>query len=40
MKEHIYKAKKLEALSQKIKIKLEEKSNLSIYQRFKKAFLS
>jgi hypothetical protein len=40
MKEYIYKAKKLEALSDKIKVKKEAKSKLSIFQKFKKALLS
>lgn len=36
MKEYIYKAKKLEALAQKIKLKMEKKKNLSFFQKIKK----
>ena len=38
MKEYIYKAKKLEALSYKIKEKIEKKRSKSFFQKIKKIF--
>ncbi len=38
MKEYIYKAKKLEALSKDIKEKLEKKKKLTFFQKIKKFF--
>ena len=40
MKEYIYKAKKLGALSQEIRNKIENKKNLTFFQKVKKAFSS
>ena len=38
MKEYLYKAKKLGALSQEIRNKIEKKKKLTFFQKVKKAF--